>query len=110
MEKNKQRLDKYILDAKQEDIEKISKNIEGMEKGPIAKIWNKVQALYSFIKDPEAPWTTKAIAVGALLYLVSPIDAIPDFIPVVGLLDDVGVIGLAVNTLNSELDKYMDKK
>jgi uncharacterized membrane protein YkvA (DUF1232 family) len=49
---------------------------------------------------------SKSIAIGALVYLVSPIDAIPDAIPFAGLLDDVGVIAAAVAKLAQELSKY----
>lgn len=109
MTKEEKRLNDYSSKVKQEDIIKISEDINTMKKGPIAKIWCKVESLYEFMKDAEAPWGKKVVAIGALLYLISPIDAIPDFIPIVGLLDDVGVIGLAVITLKDELDKYMDK-
>ncbi len=44
---------------------------------------------------PSKPWGPVLAAIGSLLYGVSPIDIVPDFIPVLGQLDDVAVIGLA---------------
>ena len=53
--------------------------------------------------------TPKSLVVAlviALLYLISPIDAIPDFIPIVGLIDDFSVFALVMNTFRSEIEKY----
>ena len=44
--------------------------------------------------------------IAALIYVVSPIDIIPDFIPVAGLVDDVVVIEWLIREVKSELDKY----
>jgi uncharacterized membrane protein YkvA (DUF1232 family) len=44
--------------------------------------------------------------VGAVLYFVSPIDAIPDFIPVAGLADDVAVIAAVVRAVRGDLDRF----
>lgn len=92
--------------ASEVDVDKIRRNLSGMNRGKIADIWDKVMSLWKFIQDPEAPWAGKAIAIGALIYLVSPIDAIPDFIPVAGLTDDVGIILAAIAKLASDLKKY----
>jgi uncharacterized membrane protein YkvA (DUF1232 family) len=46
--------------------------------------------------DPEVSGTDKALVVGALAYLASPIDLIPDFIPVIGELDDIYLIALVL--------------
>ncbi|WP_195534128.1 YkvA family protein [Bacteroides finegoldii] len=48
----------------------------------------------------------KTIAIGALLYAVSPIDALPDIVPILGLTDDAAVITAAVTALGSALNKY----
>ncbi|MGH7844149.1 MAG: YkvA family protein [Candidatus Binatia bacterium] len=77
-----------------------------MKKGPIAKNWPKVQALWELIKDPKAAWSQKAIAIGALVYLISPIDAVPDPIPGLGLSDDVAVLLAAIAALGVALQKY----
>ncbi len=89
-------------EASQIDPEQLKK----MNKGPIAKIWEKVEALWEFILDPDAPIGGKAIAIAALIYLISPVDAVPDFLPG-GLLDDAGVITLAVAKLADDLRKYL---
>ncbi len=47
-------------------------------------------------KDPRTPWYTKALAVCVVGYAFTPIDLIPDFIPVLGLLDDLVLIPLGV--------------
>ncbi len=46
-------------------------------------------AIYLATKDPRMPWYAKALAVIVVAYALSPIDLIPDFIPVLGYLDDV---------------------
>ncbi|WP_053216269.1 YkvA family protein [Guptibacillus hwajinpoensis] len=46
--------------------------------------------------------------VGALLYFVSPIDAVPDLLAGVGLLDDVAVIGFVASQLKQELEKFRE--
>ena len=47
-------------------------------------------------RDPRVPWYAKALALFIAAYALSPIDLIPDFIPVLGLLDDVVVVGLGI--------------
>jgi uncharacterized membrane protein YkvA (DUF1232 family) len=101
-------LDKYTDKAIPEDIKKIDKKINNMNKGALKDIWCKIEALYKLIKSDEE-WRNKAIAIGALIYVISPIDAIPDFIPIAGLLDDVGIVTLAIATLNDAIKKYLDE-
>ena len=59
-----------------------------------AKVWAKaikrdVVALWLAARDPRVPWYAKAIAGFVAAYGLSPIDLIPDFIPIVGYLDDI---------------------
>ena len=89
----------------QEDVEKINSKINGYNKGPLAKIWDKILILWEIMKDPAAAKGAKAIAIAALLYVVSPIDAIPDIIPGLGLIDDAGIVGLAIKMLMDEIKK-----
>ena len=49
--------------------------------------------------DPRVPVSSKVLLGGALVWLLSPIDLVPEFIPVLGPLDDVIVVGLVVRNL-----------
>ena len=53
-------------------------------------------ALYLAARDPRVPWYAKGLAVAVAGYAASPIDLIPDFIPVVGYLDDLIIVPLGV--------------
>ncbi|MDD2585306.1 MAG: YkvA family protein [Syntrophomonadaceae bacterium] len=47
-------------------------------------------------KDPRVPWYAKALTAFLLAYILSPIDLIPDFIPIIGYLDDFIIIPLGI--------------
>lgn len=51
----------------------------------------------------------KGIIIGAILYVVSPIDAIPDIIPFVGWLDDIGIVSLAFSKLAPLISRYKNQ-
>jgi uncharacterized membrane protein YkvA (DUF1232 family) len=53
-------------------------------------------ALSLAARDPRTPWYAKLIIAGCVAYALSPIDVIPDFIPVIGLIDDLIFIPLAL--------------
>jgi len=53
-------------------------------------------ALYLAARDPRVPWYAKGLAVAIAAYAASPIDLIPDFIPVVGYLDDLIIVPLGI--------------
>jgi uncharacterized membrane protein YkvA (DUF1232 family) len=53
-------------------------------------------ALYLAGRDPRVPWYAKALALAVAAYAASPIDLIPDFIPVVGYLDDLLIVPLGI--------------
>lgn len=55
------------------------------------------QLLYRLARDPEVPRQAKAVLGFTIAYLLSPIDLIPDFIPVLGHLDDLYVVALGVS-------------
>jgi uncharacterized membrane protein YkvA (DUF1232 family) len=53
-------------------------------------------ALWLAARDPRVPWPAKALALAVAGYALSPIDLIPDFIPVLGLLDDLLIVPLGI--------------
>lgn len=63
-------------------------------------------ALFSYLTDTGVHWGKKVIVVGALFYFIIPLDSIPDIVPVVGFLDDMGIAAAAVKFIAGELKKY----
>ncbi len=55
-----------------------------------------VLALYLAGRDPRVPWYAKVLALATAAYALSPIDLIPDFIPVIGYLDDLIIVPLGI--------------
>ena len=60
------------------------------------QLFRQLTALWFMLKDPRAPRGPKVLAFAVLAYALSPIDLIPDFIPVLGLLDDLILLPLGV--------------
>jgi uncharacterized membrane protein YkvA (DUF1232 family) len=65
------------------------------------KLWARsikrdVVALYFAARDPRVPWYAKAVAAAVAAYALSPIDLIPDFIPVLGYVDELFVLPLGI--------------
>jgi uncharacterized membrane protein YkvA (DUF1232 family) len=61
-----------------------------------AQLFRQLTALWFMLKDPRVPRVPKVLAFAVLAYALSPIDLIPDFIPVLGLLDDLILLPLGV--------------
>jgi uncharacterized membrane protein YkvA (DUF1232 family) len=55
-----------------------------------------IHAIYLAARDPRTPWYAKALAVCVAGYALSPIDLIPDFVPVLGYLDDAVIVPLGI--------------
>jgi uncharacterized membrane protein YkvA (DUF1232 family) len=55
-----------------------------------------IHALYLCSRDPRVPWHAKALAIFVAAYALSPIDLIPDFVPVLGYLDDVILVPVGI--------------
>ncbi len=53
-------------------------------------------AIYLASRDPRVPWYAKALAIAVAAYALSPIDLIPDFIPVIGYLDELLILPLGI--------------
>ena len=73
----------------------------------LSLLWSLVKGdarlLWRALRHPQAPGWLKLGALGLVLYVLSPIDLIPDVIPVIGLLDDIVLVPLAIRWLLSRL-------
>lgn len=98
-----------------EEFEQHSRYVEENLWAKVERVGQKISfakdilALYNYFIDPKVSWHRKTIVVAALVYFISPIDAIPDIAPLFGYMDDLGVITALMKFLGSELIPYYDK-
>ena len=111
--------DKYVADGSQhitkEHLEEVldkEEHIESKLVGPLEKFVEDVQLLFCVLKDywtgkyREIPFRSIATIVFALLYVLAPVDLIPDFIPVIGLVDDAAVVAICLKFVHEDLQEY----
>lgn len=70
--------------------------MDGRLKNWARTIRRDVHAVYLAARDPRTPWYAKALALCVAGYALSPIDLIPDFIPVLGYVDDAIIVPLGL--------------
>ena len=100
----------------QEDADKVMNNADRIEKimsnGTLSKFMKDVKLYFKMLSDvfsrryTRVPKGTVAAIVGTLLYVLSPVDVIPDVIPVVGYLDDAAVLALCLKFAKHDVDEY----
>jgi uncharacterized membrane protein YkvA (DUF1232 family) len=61
-----------------------------------SRLKRDAHAIYLASRDPRVPWYAKALAIAVAAYALSPIDLIPDFIPVIGYLDELILLPLGI--------------
>ena len=95
--------------SKEEKMKGFFANVESLK-----KYWDDACDMFSLLKDratgkyTETPWRTIASIVGALLYVLSPFDLIPDFIPLAGYLDDATVFAFVLSIAQDDLNRYRE--
>ncbi len=93
--------------AKEQKIEDKFRNNDS-----ISGYLDRAKSMFGLIRDywngnyRQVPWKTIAAVAGALLYVLMPLDLIPDFIPVAGFLDDAGVIAACLKLVSDDLVTY----
>lgn len=104
---NDEELSKYEKKYNEEDffgkLKKYAKKIG-------SKCVEQALTLYYVMKKPEVPAQYKALILGALGYLVSPLDFIPDLAPFVGYTDDVVAIAYALMQVQGYVDEEIEQK
>ncbi len=118
MENEKEPIELEEIESQLDSEEKVEQAKEFVEE----RLWVKLEkvgkklsfardllALYQYMTDGKVSWHRKAIVVAALVYFVVPIDAVPDLAPLVGYMDDLGVVTAVLKFLGSELIPYYEK-
>ncbi len=77
----------------------------------LALMGRRAHLMWELLKDwkkgnYKAPWRTIAAIVAALIYVINPWDIIPDYIPVLGLIDDAFIVALCAAAIKSDLRRY----
>jgi len=93
-------------------VEESGRIVDRARTGPLEKLHGEVILLVSMVRDywqgsyREVPYWALGATVVALLYVLNPMDLVPDFVPVLGLVDDAAVIGLCLRMVEEELKRY----
>ncbi len=102
----------------EDDLENVRKDGETAEKksrslgeqfGTFTLTWGLLQDYWSG-EYRSVPWKLLASIGFAVTYLVSPLDVIPDFLPLLGFTDDAAVFAMLISAFQSELDDYKEWK
>lgn len=86
------------------------------EGGPLGKFVNDVKLLTSIVQDyykgnyREVPYISACAIVFTLLYVLNPMDLVPNFIPVIGSVDDATVVGVCLVMVEQDLHEYKEWK
>ena len=92
--------------SKRDFVEKIAR----IAKGAGAKLVYAALILYYTLQSDKVSATNKAMIIGALGYLISPLDVVPDAIPIAGLADDLGVLVFVLKKVWTDVDPDIQVK
>ena len=117
-ERVSQTFEKGVETFTEADLEKVKADSETAERKAkfLGGQFESFQLTWSLLQDYWAgrytsiPWKLIASTGFAVAYLVSPLDIIPDFLPIVGFVDDATVFALVVSSFQSELNSYKEWK
>lgn len=75
-------------------------SISPRDLGFLQQIWLQLRLSWALLMDRRVPMALKTIPLLTFVYVISPIDLIPDVIPILGQLDDLGILMTALTTFN----------
>lgn len=113
----REQLDAEARKVRRSDLETLLERQRAIEEkvkgsGKLARFSSDIKLMFSMIRDywngnyRSVPWKTIAAVAGALLYVLNPLDVIPDLIFGFGFIDDAGVVALCLKLVESDLLRY----
>lgn len=103
--------EKVVVEELPEKVAKVLDSVN--QRLPVVKtMLGKVKMLYAMLRDKEfaMAWSSKTMIIAGLLYFISPIDLLPDYIPVLGYIDDAFVISIVMNAIASEIERFQQHR
>ena len=70
-------------------------------------ILGRLLKAYAQGRYQQIQWKSILLIIAAIIYFISPIDLLPDLLPITGLTDDLGVLLWVYNTVNTEIEKFL---
>lgn len=126
---NKERIKSYFMKSEQEaellidDADKTQKKLDEaanklnkVSDGRIKRVFEDLSLMMSLVKDwvnkryKKIPLKSIISILGAIIYFVTPIDAVPDFILALGYFDDAFIISIVLKQIDSDLKEYRNWK
>ncbi len=113
-EKSRKAAEEMVNDPEsvREKVEAAEAKLERTKKGPLGAILEEIKLMIALVKDfiqgryRDIAMGTIVTVLGGLLYFLSPIDLIPDFLAGIGFVDDAAVLGFVLKNIHGELEKY----
>lgn len=106
---------KAIIQTVNNGLDKI-KELDSNPPGALKELWEDIKLMVSVLRDYVSgsyrtiPWAAIAAIVGAIAYFACPIDAVYDYIPLFGFVDDAAVITFALSVIHKDLIQYKEWK
>lgn len=104
-------------DYSENDIEQAIADEEKMrektKEGPLAKFKEDIRTLFEMLKNRNGfnfSKKTIGLIVAVLGYIISPFDIVPDFVPLVGLLDDAALLTMVLGSIKGDIETYRRTK
>jgi uncharacterized membrane protein YkvA (DUF1232 family) len=115
--KAKQQLDREAGNVREQDVNELLEKQQAIEEkvrnsGKLKRFSSDIRLMFSMLRDywqgnyRAVPWKSIAAIAGALVYVLNPLDVIPDLILGFGFIDDAGVVALCLTMVESDLLRY----
>lgn len=115
--KAKQQLDREAAKVQEKDLGDLLARQQAIEEkvqnsGKLRRFSSDIKLMFTMLRDywqgnyRDIPWKSIAAVAGALVYVLNPLDLIPDMIIGIGFIDDFGVVALCLKMVESDLIRY----